>query len=254
MGEGLADLGHSLRRAEIRETRRRMASRPEPRPNSKSARAERSSSSTRCGGARRSASSAAANTKCGKSLLAVAAGVPCLRRFPADEAGPVLLFAAEDAGHIVRARLQGTASGPVRDPRHRRHRRAGAAPRPSRGPPASGRDGRAHPAPAHRPVFRASRTVRFGTDAEAPVRAAERPAGARTSAGAHEHSGPGTAVTARSHSTIALSVAGRTTRQSIWPRSSWSARSSPSSSCSSVTRSPMVESMIVSTEKLTMNV
>ena len=54
--------------------------------------------------------------KCGKSLLAldlavaVAAGVPCLRRFAADEPGPVLLFAAEDAGHIVRARLQGIAS------------------------------------------------------------------------------------------------------------------------------------------------
>ena len=54
--------------------------------------------------------------KCGKSFLAldlavaVAAGVPCLRRFPADEPGPVLLFAAEDAGHIVRARLEGIAS------------------------------------------------------------------------------------------------------------------------------------------------
>ena len=53
--------------------------------------------------------------KCGKSFLAldlavaVAAGVPCLRRFAADEPGPVLLFAAEDAGHIVRARLQGIA-------------------------------------------------------------------------------------------------------------------------------------------------
>ena len=54
--------------------------------------------------------------KCGKSFLAldlavaVAAGVPCLRRFAADEPGPVLLFAAEDAGYIVRARLQGIAS------------------------------------------------------------------------------------------------------------------------------------------------
>ncbi len=52
--------------------------------------------------------------KCGKSFLAldlaVAAGVPCLRRFAADRPGPVLLFAAEDAGHIVRARLQGIAS------------------------------------------------------------------------------------------------------------------------------------------------
>ena len=53
--------------------------------------------------------------KCGKSFLAldlavaVAAGVPCLRRFDADETGPVLLFAAEDAGHIVRARLESIA-------------------------------------------------------------------------------------------------------------------------------------------------
>ena len=53
--------------------------------------------------------------KCGKSFLAldlavaVAAGVPCLRRFAADETGPVLLFAAEDAGHIVRTRLEGIA-------------------------------------------------------------------------------------------------------------------------------------------------
>ena len=53
--------------------------------------------------------------KCGKSFLAldlavaVSAGVPCLRRFAADEPGPVLLFAAEDAGHIVRARLEGIA-------------------------------------------------------------------------------------------------------------------------------------------------
>ena len=53
--------------------------------------------------------------KCGKSFLAldlavaVAAGVPCLRRFAADQPGAVLLFAAEDAGHIVRARLEGIA-------------------------------------------------------------------------------------------------------------------------------------------------
>lgn len=51
--------------------------------------------------------------KCCKSFLAlamavtVAAGVPCLGRFPAHGRGPVLLFAAEDAPHIVRARLQG---------------------------------------------------------------------------------------------------------------------------------------------------
>ncbi len=54
--------------------------------------------------------------KCGKSFLAldlavaVAAGVPCLRRFPAMHPGPVLMFAAEDAGHIVRRRLQGIAA------------------------------------------------------------------------------------------------------------------------------------------------
>ena len=53
--------------------------------------------------------------KCGKSFLAldlavaVAAGVPCLRRFRPAGRGTVLLFAAEDAGHIVRARLQGIA-------------------------------------------------------------------------------------------------------------------------------------------------
>ena len=51
--------------------------------------------------------------KCCKSFLAldmavaVAAGVPCLRRFPAVRPGRVLLFAAEDALHIVRARLEG---------------------------------------------------------------------------------------------------------------------------------------------------
>ena len=51
--------------------------------------------------------------KCYKSFLAldmavaVAAGVPCLRRFPAVRPGRVLLFAAEDALHIVRARLEG---------------------------------------------------------------------------------------------------------------------------------------------------
>ena len=54
--------------------------------------------------------------KCGKSFLAldlavaVAAGVPCLRRFPAAQPGTVLMFAAEDAGHIVRRRLQGIAA------------------------------------------------------------------------------------------------------------------------------------------------
>ena len=40
----------------------------------------------------------------------VAAGVPCLRSFAAEQQGPVLLFCAEDAGHIVRDRLEGIAS------------------------------------------------------------------------------------------------------------------------------------------------
>ena len=53
--------------------------------------------------------------KCCKSFLAldiavaVASGVPCLRRFPTVHRGPVLLFAAEDALHIVRSRLEGIA-------------------------------------------------------------------------------------------------------------------------------------------------
>ena len=53
--------------------------------------------------------------KCGKSFLAldlavaVASAVPCLRHFPAAHAGPVVLFAAEDTGHIVRTRLEGIA-------------------------------------------------------------------------------------------------------------------------------------------------
>ena len=53
--------------------------------------------------------------KCGKTFLAlhiavaVAAGVPCLKRFP-TRAGPVLLFAAEDAPHILRQRLDGIAA------------------------------------------------------------------------------------------------------------------------------------------------
>ena len=51
--------------------------------------------------------------KCGKSflaldmLVAVAAGVPCLRRFRPARRGPVLLYAAEDALHLVRTRLEG---------------------------------------------------------------------------------------------------------------------------------------------------
>ncbi len=53
--------------------------------------------------------------KCCKSFLAldiavaVASGTPCLRRFPTVRRGPVLLFAAEDALHIVRSRLEGIA-------------------------------------------------------------------------------------------------------------------------------------------------
>jgi RecA-family ATPase len=51
--------------------------------------------------------------KCCKSFLAlhlavsVAAGTLCLRRFPVTRAGRVLLYAAEDALHVVRRRLEG---------------------------------------------------------------------------------------------------------------------------------------------------
>jgi RecA-family ATPase len=51
--------------------------------------------------------------KCCKSFLAldlavaVAAGIPCLRRFSVPRAGRVLLYAAEEALHIVRRRLEG---------------------------------------------------------------------------------------------------------------------------------------------------
>ena len=54
--------------------------------------------------------------KCCKSFLAldvavsVASGAPCLRRYDVVEPGPVLLFAAEDALHIVRERLDGIAA------------------------------------------------------------------------------------------------------------------------------------------------
>jgi hypothetical protein len=54
--------------------------------------------------------------KCCKSFLAldlavaVAGGVPCLRRFAVPRAGRVLLFAAEDALHIVRRRLEGISA------------------------------------------------------------------------------------------------------------------------------------------------
>lgn len=53
--------------------------------------------------------------KCCKSFLAlalavsVAGGVPCLRRFAPMQTGRVLLFAAEDALHVVRQRLAGIA-------------------------------------------------------------------------------------------------------------------------------------------------
>ena len=51
--------------------------------------------------------------KCCKSFLAlelavaVACGAPCLRRFSVPRPGRVLLYAAEDAAHIVRRRLEG---------------------------------------------------------------------------------------------------------------------------------------------------
>jgi RecA-family ATPase len=51
--------------------------------------------------------------KCCKSFLAldlavsIAAGTPCLRRFAVQRPGCVLLYAAEDALHIVRRRLDG---------------------------------------------------------------------------------------------------------------------------------------------------
>lgn len=51
--------------------------------------------------------------KCCKSFLAldlavaVASGTPCLRHFPVPHPGRVLLYAAEDALHIVRRRLEG---------------------------------------------------------------------------------------------------------------------------------------------------
>jgi AAA domain len=41
--------------------------------------------------------------------VAVASGAPCLRRFAVPRPGRVLLFAAEDAPHVVRQRLEGIA-------------------------------------------------------------------------------------------------------------------------------------------------
>jgi hypothetical protein len=59
--------------------------------------------------------------KCCKSFLAldmavaVASGVPCLRRFAPARTGRVLLYAAEDALHVVRQRLAGIATAAGRD-------------------------------------------------------------------------------------------------------------------------------------------
>jgi hypothetical protein len=59
--------------------------------------------------------------KCCKSFLAldlavaVAAGTPCLRRFPVVRPGRVLLYPAEDALHIVRRRLDGICAAAGRD-------------------------------------------------------------------------------------------------------------------------------------------
>lgn len=59
--------------------------------------------------------------KCCKSFLAldlavaVASGTPCMRRFAVARTGRVLLFAAEDALHVVRQRLIGIARAAGRD-------------------------------------------------------------------------------------------------------------------------------------------
>jgi hypothetical protein len=59
--------------------------------------------------------------KCCKSFLAldlavaVAAGTPCLRRFAVPNPGRVLLYAAEDALHIVRRRLDGICAAAALD-------------------------------------------------------------------------------------------------------------------------------------------
>ncbi len=59
--------------------------------------------------------------KCCKSFLAldlavaVASGSPCVRRFAVARTGRVLLFAAEDALHVVRQRLAGIARAAGRD-------------------------------------------------------------------------------------------------------------------------------------------
>jgi hypothetical protein len=59
--------------------------------------------------------------KCCKSFLAldlavaVASGTACLRRFPVARPGRVLLFAAEDALHVVRRRLEGICAAAACD-------------------------------------------------------------------------------------------------------------------------------------------
>lgn len=59
--------------------------------------------------------------KCCKSFLAldlavaVASGKPCLRRYPVLQPGPVLLFAAEDALHVVRERIAGICAAAAAD-------------------------------------------------------------------------------------------------------------------------------------------
>jgi len=75
--------------------------------------------------------------KCCKSFLAldiavaVAAGIPCLRRFAVPRSGRVLIYAAEDALHIVK-RLQWRLRGHrlrARRSRHPGHHRAHPPPR-----------------------------------------------------------------------------------------------------------------------------
>jgi AAA domain len=59
--------------------------------------------------------------KLGKSFLAldlavaVASGTPCLRHFPVPHPGRVLLYAAEDALHVVRRRLEGICAAAACD-------------------------------------------------------------------------------------------------------------------------------------------
>jgi RecA-family ATPase len=59
--------------------------------------------------------------KCCKSFLAldlavaVASGTTCLRRFPVARPGRVLLYAADDALHVVRRRLEGICAAAACD-------------------------------------------------------------------------------------------------------------------------------------------